>query len=67
LIATLLLADLQVASDERGKGPGVKPFYVHLDEFWRFLSPTTAENLAESRGFGIGFTLATQFPGGMTE
>jgi len=62
LFATLLLSDLQVAADERGKGEHVKPFYVFIDEFWRFLTPTMAENLAEARGFGIGMTLATQHP-----
>jgi hypothetical protein len=62
LFATLLLSDLQVAADERGKGEHVKPFYVFIDEFWRFLTPTMAENLAESRGFGIGMPLATQHP-----
>jgi hypothetical protein len=51
-----------VAADERGKGDRVKPFYVFIDEFWRFLTPTMAENLAEARGFGIGMTLATQHP-----
>jgi hypothetical protein len=62
LFATLLLSDLQMASDERGKRDGVKPFYCSLDEFWRFLTPTMAENLAAGRGFGIGMTLVNQFP-----
>jgi hypothetical protein len=62
LFATLLLADLQVAADERGKGEHVKPFYVFVDEFWRFLTPTMADNLAEARGFGIAMTMATQHP-----
>ncbi len=62
LFATLLLADLWSAADERGKDDNVKPFYVYIDEFPRFISPTIAENLAEARGFGIGMTLAAQFP-----
>ncbi len=62
LFATLLLSDLQVACDERGKSDSVKPFYVFLDEFWRFLTPTMAENLAASRGFGVGMTMVNQFP-----
>jgi Helicase HerA, central domain len=62
LFATLLLADLWTAADERGKGEKVKPFYCFIDEFQRFLTPTMAESLAEARGFGIGMTLANQFP-----
>lgn len=62
LFATLLLADLWTAADERGKGEHVKPFYCYIDEFQRFLTPTMAESLAEARGFGIGMTMANQFP-----
>lgn len=62
LFATLLLSDLWTAAQERGKRRGVKPFYVYLDEFQRFISPTIAENLDEARGFGLHLTLAHQFP-----
>src|ERR1043165_219677 len=62
LFATLLLGDLWTAAQERGKRDGVKPFYVYLDEFQRFVTPTIAENLDEARGFGLHFTLAHQFP-----
>src|ERR1051325_8572147 len=64
LFATLLLSDLWTAAQERGKGKskGVKPFYVYLDEFQRFVSPTLAENLDEARGFGLHLTMAHQFP-----
>lgn len=47
---------------ERGKRDGVKPFYVYLDEFQRFITPTIAENLDEARGFGLHLTMAHQFP-----
>lgn len=62
LFATLLLSDLWTAAQERGKRNGVKPFYVYLDEFQRFVTPTISDNLDESRGFGLHLTLAHQFP-----
>src|SRR6185369_941592 len=62
LFATLLLSDLWTAAQERGKRDGVKPFYLYLDEFQKFVNPTIAENLDEARGFGLHFTLAHQFP-----
>jgi len=62
LFATLLLSDLWTAAQERGKRDGVKPFYVYLDEFQRFITPTIADNLDEARGFGLHLTLAHQFP-----
>ena len=45
-----------------GKGPDVKPFYVYLDEFQRFVTPTLGENLDEAGGFGLHLTMAHQFP-----
>lgn len=62
LFATLLLSDLWTAAQERGKRDGIKPFYVYLDEFQRFVSPTIADNLDEARGFGLHLTMAHQFP-----
>ena len=62
LFATLLLSDLWTAAQERGKRDGVKPFYVYVDEFQKFVTPTIAENLDEARGFGLHLTLAHQFP-----
>jgi hypothetical protein len=62
LFATLLLSDLWTAAQERGKRDGVKPFYVYLDEFQRFVSPTISDNLDEARGFGLHLTMAHQFP-----
>lgn len=62
LFATLLLSDLWTAAQERGKSENVKPFYIYIDEFQRFVTPTIAENLDEARGYGIHCTLAHQFP-----
>jgi hypothetical protein len=62
LFATLLLSDLWTAAQERGKRDGVKPFYVYLDEFQRFVTPTIADNLDEARGYGLHLTMAHQFP-----
>jgi hypothetical protein len=65
LFGTLLLSDLWTAAEERGKGTDehdVKPFYVYIDEFQRYVTPTIAENLDQARGFGLHLTLANQFP-----
>lgn len=62
LFGTLLLSDLWTAAKERGKRQDVKPFYIFVDEFQLFLSPTIAANLDQSRGFGIHWTLSHQFP-----
>lgn len=62
LFATLLLSDLWTAALERGKKPGIKPFYLYLDEFQRFVTPSIASNLDEARGFGLHLTMANQYP-----
>ena len=62
LFATLLLSDLWTAAQERGKHDRNKPFYVYLDEFQRFVTPTISDNLDEARGFGLHLTMAHQFP-----
>ena len=65
LFATLLLSDLWTAAKERGKGTAegdIKPFYVYIDEFQNFVTPTIAKNLDQARGFGLHLTLANQFP-----
>lgn len=65
LFATLLLSDLWTAAKERGKGTDgrhVKPFYVYIDEFQNFITPTIAKNLDQARGFGLHLILANQFP-----
>src|SRR5665213_662034 len=65
LFATLLLSDLWTAAKERGKGMeegDIKPFYVYVDEFQNFITPTIAKNLDQARGFGLHLTLANQFP-----
>ena len=66
LFGTLLLNDLWTAAQERGKNKG-KPFYVHIDEFQKFVSPTIAENLDEARGYGLHLTMAQQFPKQLTD
>jgi len=65
LFGTLLLSDLWTAAKERGKGTeegDMKPFYVYIDEFQNFITPTIAKNLDQARGFGLHLTLANQFP-----
>jgi type IV secretory pathway TraG/TraD family ATPase VirD4 len=43
------------------------PFYLYIDEFQRFVTPTIAENLDEARGFGLHLTLAHQYPSQLIE
>lgn len=65
LFGTILLSDLWTAARERGKGTeegDMKPFYVYVDEFQNFITPTIAKNLDQARGFGLHLTLANQFP-----
>lgn len=65
LFGSLLMTDLWRAAQDRGKPKTGhhKPFYVYIDEFQRFVTPTIAENLDEARGFGLHLTMANQFPG----
>ncbi len=69
--ATMLLSELWNAAQERGKtardGVKPKPFYVYIDEFQRFITPTLAENLDEAGGFGLHLTLANQFPSQLSD
>jgi hypothetical protein len=67
LFATTLLADLWQTAGQRGKGDGVKPFYVYIDEFQEYLTPTIATTFARARGYGLHFTLAHQFPSQVIE
>lgn len=65
LFATLLLSDLWTAAKERGKPTDrrdVQPFYVYVDEFQNFITPTIAKNLDQASGYGLHLTLANQFP-----
>jgi hypothetical protein len=61
---SLLLSDLWMAAKARGKRDegGVKPFYVYLDEFQEYVTPSMAETLDQASGFGLHMTLAHQFP-----
>lgn len=63
MLATVLLSDLWTAAQERGKKNAgeIKPFYLYVDEFQRFLTPTIAEQFDQARGFGVHMTLANQF------
>lgn len=63
LFGTLLLADLwNTARRERDKRADPAPFYIYLDEFQEFVTPTIGRNLDQARGFGLHFTLANQYP-----
>ncbi len=64
LLGTLILSDLWASAKDRGKSADKppKPFYVYIDEFQNFITPTIAKNLDQARGFGLHLTLANQFP-----
>jgi len=63
-IGSLLLSDTWMAAKARGKRDEgeVKPFYVYLDEFQEYVSPSIAETLDQASGFGLHLTFAHQFP-----
>jgi hypothetical protein len=70
LFGRLLLSDLWTAAKERGKprdANQVRPFYVYVDEFQTFITPTLAENLDQARGFGIHLTMSHQFPSQLSD
>lgn len=67
LFGSMFLTDLWTAAQERGKRTDVKPCRIYLDEFQSFISPTIAENLDQSRGFGLSWTMAHQFPLQLTD
>ena len=70
LFGRLLLSDLWTAAKERGKprdARQIRPFYVYVDEFQTFITPTLAENLDQARGFGIHLTMSHQFPSQLSD
>jgi hypothetical protein len=70
LFGRLLLSDLWTAAKEQGKekdAKQIKPFYVYIDEFQNFITPTLAENLNEARGFGLHLTMSHQFPSQLSD
>jgi hypothetical protein len=70
LFGRLLLSDLWTAAKERGKprdAKEIKPFYVYVDEFQTFITPTMAENLDQARGFGIHLTMSHQYPSQLSD
>lgn len=61
-LGSLILGAFQVAAYSRASvPPGQRaPFTLYVDEFPRFVTPSFAELLAESRKFGMGLVLANQ-------
>lgn len=70
LFGRLMLSDLWTAAKERGN-PGdakkIRPFYVYIDEFQMFITPTLAENFDQARGFGLHFTIGHQYPSQLSD
>ena len=62
LLGSLLVAKLhQVALARQARPEGQrKPFYLYLDEFHHFATPSMAALLSGGRKFGVGLTLAHQ-------
>jgi len=61
-LGSLILGAFQVAAYSRASVPlADRPaFTLYVDEFPRFVTPSFAELLAESRKFGLGLVLANQ-------
>lgn len=64
-LGSLVLGAFQVAAYARADAPldARPPFTLYVDEFPRFVTPSFAELLAESRKFGLGLVLANQHLG----
>ncbi len=62
LIGMVILAKLQLAVWQRSliEVNKRKPFYLYVDEFQQFASPTFSSLVSESRKFGLFLTLAEQ-------
>jgi hypothetical protein len=70
LFGRLLLSDLWTAAKERGKprdAKQVRPFYVYVDEFQTFVTPTLADSLDQARGFGLHLTMSHQYPSQLSD
>lgn len=70
LFGRLLLSDLWTTFKERGKpvdARRVKPFYLYIDEFQEFITPTLAANLDQARGYGLHLTMSHQYPSQLTD
>jgi hypothetical protein len=65
LFGRLLMSDLWTTAKERGKPKDaslIRPFYVYLDEFQEFVTPTIGKNLDQARGYGLHLTVGHQYP-----
>lgn len=64
VFGALLLSQLRRAALAQ---PQLKPFYLYVDNFQNYATPTFAEMLAEARSIGLNITLTNQFVGQMPE
>jgi len=62
VLGRLILSDLWLATQQRVKGNGVRPATVLVDEFQTMVTPTIGDVLTQSRGFGLRWVLAHQYP-----
>jgi len=62
VLGRLILSDLWLAAQQRGKREGLRPATVLVDEFQTMVTPTIGDVLTQSRGFGLRWILAHQYP-----
>lgn len=60
LLGSLILSKLNQAALSRQDSNTRNPFYVYLDEFQNFITPSISEILEGSRKYGLGLILAHQ-------
>lgn len=62
LLGTLIVAKLQQAAQarQRQKQEERRPFYLYMDEFQHFVTPSMSTILSGSRKYGLGLVLAHQ-------
>jgi hypothetical protein len=59
LLGSVLLSSLELTTMSRPRSD--PPMFVYIDEFQRFVTGSLTTTLAESRKFGLAFTLAHQY------
>lgn len=69
LLGALILSRIELAALSRADMPEGKrrPFYLFVDEFSNFATPSFAGMLSESRKFGLALTICSQTLGQMEE
>lgn len=69
LLGSIIASQIQLAAMARAFLPAAqrRPFYLYVDEFQHYTTPTFVRILSEARSMGLGLCLANQFLGQLPE